>query len=226
MKLLLYGLQRSGTNYLEQTLKRNFRVVFLNSDKDRKQPCQKHFRIYDNKEVVGHIAYKNNIHIGSIDELEQHLKKKPDAYLIVSKDPYSWCLSYQNWAAECKWPPVSHHYVEEYNLFYGKWVELANESERIHFVKYIDLLDNTKPELNKMAKTIHLKPKLFSNLRPHRISTIPQSERFSKDRLAYYTQEKYLSNYTPDQLEEINKYLDTNVMSSLGYQIKHVQSTG
>lgn len=50
MKVLHYGLQRSGTNFLETLLKRKYRIQFLNSNQDRKSPLQKHFRLYDDKE--------------------------------------------------------------------------------------------------------------------------------------------------------------------------------
>jgi hypothetical protein len=154
--LLHYGLQRSGTNFLETLLKKKYRVRFLNSNTDRSSPLQKHFRLYDNKEVIPEPQYRNNIKVKNFDEFERLLETLPDYYVVISKDPYSWFLSYSNWAKKCNWPTVAHHYIKEYNLFYGKWLEFSGQTDKIVFVRYIDLLQNTDLELERLETKMKL----------------------------------------------------------------------
>lgn len=87
MKLLHYGLQRSGTNYLETLLKKNFRVRFLNSNKDRTSPLQKHCRLYKNKKIIPAPQYYNEITVDSFEHFQSLFKVKPDYYLVISKNP-------------------------------------------------------------------------------------------------------------------------------------------
>ena len=115
-------MQRSGTNCLETLLQKNYRVHFLNSNRDRSSPLQKHGRIYDDKNIMPEPQYQNDIYVDKFDQFEILFDVIPEYYIIVSKDPYSWCLSYLNWAGKCGWPDVDHHYIEEYNLFYGKYL--------------------------------------------------------------------------------------------------------
>ena len=98
MYVLHYGLQRSGTNYLETLLKKNFRIRFLNSNKDRRSPLHKHCRLYKNKQIIPEPQYQNDIVVDTFDQFESLFEVVPDYYFIISKDPYSWNLSYRNWA--------------------------------------------------------------------------------------------------------------------------------
>lgn len=216
-KLILYGLQRSGTNYLEQLLNRTYRVKYLNSNKDTKVPLQKHFRMYDEKNIVGHEVYLNSLMFNNYSELHDWFRIKPDAFIVISKDPYSWLLSYRKWAEKNAWPKVQHHHIEEYNLFYGKFLSLAKESDNIHFVRYQDLLCNMDGELARLQQLCGFAPRksLFRNTNLRRV---PQSARFTQDRLDYYVKEHYMDQFTETDLAETNALLSTEVMRSLGYE--------
>jgi hypothetical protein len=218
MKLLHYGLQRSGTNYLETLLKKKYQVRFLNSNKDRRSPLQKHFRLYDNKDIIPEPQYRNNIEIRYFDDFEHRLKVVPDYYLIISKDPYSWYLSYNNWAKKCNWPDVAHHYIMEYNLFYGKWLEFSRQTNKVIFVRYVDLIGNTNEKINDLASSMGLRSKSFGWLTSSSIGKVNQSGQFTDDRITYYLKEKYLECYTEEKLQEINSFLDPQVISLLGYK--------
>ena len=97
MKLVQYGMQRSGTNFVERVLKKNYRVHLLNNNHDRSSPLQKHCRLYENKELIPHPQYFNDVSIKTVQELDAFFKTSPDYYLVISKDPYSWYLSYKAW---------------------------------------------------------------------------------------------------------------------------------
>ncbi|MDH3980930.1 MAG: hypothetical protein OEU91_10525 [Gammaproteobacteria bacterium] len=220
MNLLHYGLQRSGTNFLETLLKKKYRVRFLNSDKDRRSPLQKHFRLYNDKDIISEPQYQNDLKFSDFESFERLFEVTPDYYLVISKDPYSWLLSYNNWAKKCNWPDVSHHYIEEYNLFYGKWLEFSRQTEKIIFIRYVDLLQNANEELSRLEAKIDLRKGIFSQFRSNVIGKVSQTRKFSNDRRSYYLSEKYLDRYNKGELQKINSLLDSRVVSQLGYETK------
>ncbi len=225
MKLLHYGLQRSGTNFLESLLAKKYHIEILNSNiqgirPDRSSPLHKHFRLYDEKDIVPEPKFTNELKINSLDAFEQLLEVVPDYYLIISKDPYSWFLSYSAWAKRSNWPEVPYHYILEYNLFYGKWLEFSRQTKRILFVRYIDLLRDPDVELYRLELEMHLKKKFLYMLRSSVVFKVPQSGDFSIDRRCYYLSEEYLQGYTKEGLQEINDLIDPEVLTRLGYQKK------
>jgi hypothetical protein len=225
MDLLHYGLQRSGTNFLESLLAKKYRVRFLNSNVDgirplRSSPLHKHFRLYDEKDIIPEPQYYNEIKLASFDDFERLLEATPKYYLIVSKDPYSWYISYLDWAKRCNWPEVPYHYILEYNLFYGKWLEFSRQTKKILFVRYIDLLQDPDQELNRLGAIMHLRKKFLYGLRSNLVPKVPQSAEFSLERRSYYLNEQYLESYTKEGLQEINALIDPEVIKMLGYQKK------
>lgn len=228
MIILHYGLQRSGTNLLETLMNNNYEERFWNppitsnSNESRKSPLQKHFRLYYNGEgFIPHDKYKHNFKIDTFEDWEKLLQINPDYYLIVSKDPYSWLLSYTSYVREVRqWARVSHHYIMEYNLFYGKWLEFSQQTSKIIFIRYIDLLKNPAQELEKLEIQIGLTKKNSMPVEDNLIEEIPQSKKFSQDRRSYYLDEKYLDNYSQKDLHELNTLIDSKVISGLGYEMK------
>ena len=225
MKLLHYGLQRSGTNFLESLLAKKYRVQFLNSNingirPDRSSPLHKHFRLYDEKDIVPEPKFRNELKIDRFIDFEKLLEIVPDYYLIISKDPYSWYLSYNDWARRSKWEPVPYHYILEYNLFYAKWLEFSQQTKKILFVRYIDLLRSPDEELNRLELEMHLQKKFLYMLRSNVVFKVPQSGEFSIDRRSYYVSEQYLQSFTKEDLKEINDLIDPRVITMLGYQKK------
>lgn len=216
-KLLQYGLQRSGTNFLEHLLKKKYKVKILNNNRDRTHPLQKHFRLYDEKDLIPEPQYKNEIYISNFKELEFHIGKIPDFYLIISKDPFSWLLSYRKWAKKCKWPEVNHHYVVEYNLFYGKWLEFANQTDRVLFVRYHDLIKNANEEMSRLELKMRLEKKLFLSNFSNSIAKVPQSSRFTKKKIDYYRNEKFYEIFSKKEIIKVNSIIDQEVVERLGY---------
>ena len=218
VKLLHYGLQRSGTNYLEALLAKNFRVRFLNSNSSRSSPLQKHCRFYDQKDIVPQAEYRNAIVVNNFRQFEELFDVVPDYYLIISKDPYSWYLSYRSWAQQCGWPSVTHHYIEEYNLYYGKFLELSLATEKILFVRYVELLTNRRAVLNALAVRMNLEKRFLSRFRTWSPRLVAQSTSFSGDRRDFYIGEEFLRAFSEEELRVLNGVLDVRVASLLGYQ--------
>lgn len=218
MNLIHYGLQRSGTNFLEDLIKKNYKVRFLNSNEDRSSPLQKHCRLYKNKEIIPEPQYDNNIVVETFYQFEELFNVTPDYYLIISKDPYSWYLSYRNWAKKCNWPKVNHHYIEEYNLFYKTFIEFSYQSDKFIFVRYIDLIKDAGAVLNSLEKYMKLERRLFSQLILKKPRKVSQSATFTESKRAYYLNKEYLEEYSAEDMQRLNELLDPQVISFLGYE--------
>ena len=220
VRILHYGLQRSGTNFLETLLKKNYQVRFLNNKEDRRSPLQKHCRLYKNKNIIPHPKFSNEIILDTFDQFESLLNVIPDYYLIISKDPYSWYISYLNWAKKCNWPKVSHHYIEEYNLFYKTFMEFSFQSNKFIFIRYLDLIQNTNEFLDDLEKNIILRKKIFSKLKLYNPTKISHSSIFTEDKKSYYINEEYLKYYKAENLQILNTLLDPKLISFLGYELR------
>lgn len=218
MDIQLYGLQRSGTNFTRTLLQKRFNVKTVNNEKDRHSINHKHTRIYDDKRIIPEPKYLNDIYISSFDDFESKLEKKADFYIVISKDPYSWLISYKNWAAKCDWPVKDYHYIEEYNLFYSKWVELSKQTGKFIFIRYIDIVSDVDVFLNEIKKRLGLDDRFsFSFLIKRKFRRVQKSQWFSDERKNYYLNEEFLIRYKQDELDMIHNILDPDMMKVLGY---------
>lgn len=220
MNLLHYGLQRSGTNYLEALLRRKYRVRFLNRNEDRSSPLQKHFRLYDEKDIVPEPRYRNDVVVGSYEDFARLFEVVPDYCLVISKDPYSWYSSYKAWAKRCDWPAVDHHYIEEYNLFYGKWLELSRKTDAVVHVRYVDLLRDPGAELSRLEARMRLRKRPLARWLSNRVGRVEQSARFTDEAREDFLDEGYLGQYGKEELEALNGRLDREVVALLGYETR------
>ena len=225
INILHFGLNRSGTNYLKELVDNHFDVIFLNTEEERDHPLHKHFRLYDDKSLIGRPNFINDKQFRSFAEFEQILPAGSvvSAYIIISKDPYSWNLSYRNWGIKNNWPASPHPFILEYNAFYGKWLQFSKETDKIAFVRYIDLLSDPEATLGGLRDRFNLpEKKKISKIR--RVKKVPMSHRFSASRVNYYLQEKYLDDYKTEELEELNRHLDHDLIQQLGYQSRPLRS--
>ena len=116
MNYYLYGLQRSGTNLLQSFLETNFNISFMNNQ-DRQSVYHKHFRIYDNKNIIPQTdkknQYKNEYIIHSLKELDKQLGdfNHTNKYIIVYKNIFSWLPSIEIWAKN-----VNGKLIQKWNL--------------------------------------------------------------------------------------------------------------
>lgn len=215
--ILHYGLNRSGTNYLKEILSKHFDLNFLNND-ERSGPLHKHFRLYDNKKLIGRPNFYNDKLFRSFQQFEQEALQgvRLDLVVVISKDPYSWHLSYTKWGKKNGWPPSPHPYIKEYNEFYRKWLQFSEESSRVLMVKYIDLLSDPADFLEKTGQRFDLP--LIQEIKTRiRIKKVPVSRRFTPKREEYYLNGKYLEEFSPPELEELNNNIDHELIKKLGY---------
>lgn len=102
-----HGLQRSGTNYLNQYLLR-LKVYPLNSfDEKRSSPRHKHCRWYsDKRQIPSFLAaqYGNDFIVKNLTELNRICGYPSSAaHLVVYKEKRDWLVSILNWSWKCGW---------------------------------------------------------------------------------------------------------------------------
>lgn len=203
MNALHFGLQRSGTNYFVKYFKDWFGNKIWNLENirniSRNSPLHKHFRLYDNKDLVPDLSYSNNYYIRCLDDYNNlvmdldkpyellDLKKYP--IFIISKDPINWLSSYKKWAIKCNWE-LKETYINEYFEFYGRWLLLANEGHKIMFIKYIDLVNKPIIVAFKIYFTVgfmfELKVLLKSLFGKYSIEKVAISPNFTSESLKSY----------------------------------------
>ena len=206
MRYYLYGLQRSGTNVIQTFLETNFNISFMNKG-DRQSPYNKHFRIYDDKDIIPQTdnknQYKNQYIIQSLKELDKLLGdlNQTNKYIIVYKNIFSWLPSIEKWAKGCKWKTNSKmEFVEDYLNFIKKWYSLRND--RVFFIKYEDFLnisDDNNSLVNKLSVFLNKKPK--KNI--YSFDKVNCSKQFTTSRKRYYINHEYMSLYPKEELDKI-----------------------
>jgi len=200
--IYIYGLQRSGTNVINDFLEINYGVKVVKNYKDRLNPAHKHFRIYDNKQLAP-VDFVNNHTINSIEELDTLLNDKThtNKYIVIFKNVYSWLPSIKKWATRCKWPNTStKFFLDDYFAFTDKWNSLIHE--RVLFIAYDDYLNLTLGENNELISNIEI----FLNVtkkKPNLIfpKEVSLSEKFSPKHLNYYKNKEYMNLFSDEEIQ-------------------------
>ena len=135
-KILIYGIQRSGTNYLEKNLKKN-NLINSNNKKKRNNELHKHFRFHNHQFIIPYVNYHKSSPILSFDDVIEN--NKIDHVIVLQKNIYNWYPSICKWAKKNKWKfsdkYFSEEYIEDYYLFY----KFFEDKECIK-INYEDLL--------------------------------------------------------------------------------------
>jgi len=212
MRYYIYGLQRSGTNLIQKFLETNFNISFMNNE-DRQSPYHKHFRIYDDKDIIPQTdqnnQYKNQYIINSLKELDKLLGdlNHTNRYIIVYKNIFSWLPSIEKWAKKCKWKTNSKmEFVEDYLNFIKKWCSIKND--RVFFINYEDFLnisDDNNSLINKLSVFLNKKKKKKKVI--YSFEKVGHSKKFTISRKKYYINHEYMSLYSKEELEKIKNNL-------------------
>lgn len=212
--VLIYGLQRSGTNYLEALIARNFPAVHKLNGTERNVITHKHFRLYQEKNIIPEPQFHNSLLVQNFTQFEANVPGVlPDLYIVASKDPYSWLSSYQRWSKKNNWPPHEHHYIQEYDLFYGMWMQFARETTKVMFIRYDDLLAEPEKIMNQLADRLGY-PAINKIRVPKKVYA---SKRFSSAK-----KEAHLSGAPKKELSEedkraIQQFVRPELMQFMGY---------
>jgi len=197
---------------------------FFKKEEARAHPSHKHFRLYRDKSLIPEPAYYNKLTFETFEEYYRALGLKKDlsGILVISKDPYSWYLSYQKWAEKCNWPEPEHHYVEEYIQFYRKWNEFRKHDDRIHFIRYMDLITQPEKEFekleNKFGLVLNNSARLFG--KKLGLNRVSKSKKMDQSQVQSYIQKEYLKKMDKKEILEINSLLDYSLMEEMDYKME------
>ncbi|MDC1221291.1 sulfotransferase [Salibacteraceae bacterium] len=226
MDLMIYGLERSGTNFTEAVMLENFQnIQFWNEHYPDALPTHKHFRLYDEKHFIPITQFLNNFHFPdflSFDKKVNELTRKADLkYVISVKDPYAWYQSFMKLAAKGNYIPVrskiaNGQFMLDWNLFHKKWLQFADEApERIKIIRYEDMINNTDESLNLIQSKFDLEAKSSSWHLPEKVG---MSKSFNAKRMLYYKKGSFKDKFPATHMRVISEMLDTDVLTSLGYE--------
>ena len=224
---LLYGLQRSGTNYLTTLLETNFEARVVIDDYTYSLPIHKHFRPYSKPWFFSHLNLLHDFHYETFNDFDAHcsrLKGKKDInYLVIAKEPYSWYFSFNRFARKekifyfMKKKYLNHLYMIEYSNYFRKWLEFRDQApDRIKIVRYEDLLMNLDKSLDDIRNSFDLQKKAEAY---QNVSKVGMSKKFTESDRQKYLEGKFHKKFTDEQLLLISEHLDNKVVEQLGYQV-------
>lgn len=198
--LKMFGLKRTGTNWLLQLLGKNYYLNwFINNG------GWKHGR-YRVKELLG---------------------RDMDCIVMV-KDLYSWLVSMHRYRGMWGGGDFGEfvkdgQFVEHWNLMNRHWLETSKafpKPFKMVIVRYEDLLENPEKECGRIASEIGLTKKLKNFVvETHRMGRNGKPEAQHFLRKPYYLRKKYMDGYTTGMINTVKKLADKNLAKELGYVI-------
>lgn len=221
----IFGLQRSGTNWLSFLIKENFNNV---------------------ETLINTGGWKHGHYM-----VPWSLQKEAHVATII-KNPYSWLVSvYNYWGPKRKkniGPDlrgvefkdfVRNRYlgekqrgipfliraknpVQQWNNMNIHWLSIRLANKRSCFVTYETIMANLSRSMEVIGKTLELEQKNKDKWVDNKKTFLPgddskinvSKETFNK---AYYQNESWKSFYTPELIEFINGELDLDLMTQFGY---------
>jgi hypothetical protein len=228
---MIYGLPRSGTNYVESLITGNFSgIVFRNEHYPEMLPTHKHFRLYDEKHLVPGVQYLNQFYYSNFESFDRHVASLTGCadlnYLMVVKNPYAWYNSYYRYAHKrMPWKrkviaflrrEANAHFLLEWNLFSKKWLQFSNESpSRVKIVRYEDIVQDFVGKMEEIQSFYGLSKKQneWTNL-----DKVNMSHTFTEHRKNYYASGAYVADIPPHHFRVVTEVLDKAVMEWLGYE--------
>jgi hypothetical protein len=224
---LIYGLQRSATNYFQQLILKNYgHIRFLNDSYARCLPTHKHFRLYDEKAAICNEKYLNTFLYEDFGAFKSHVASLTGEacgiFLVCVKHPFSWYLSYGRHARKNGLSffrkSTNSHYIIDYNLFYGKWMEFARQSpSEVMFLKYEDFIRDLPLALDQVEVCFRLEKSRETLENPVRV---PMNKRFTHARKDFYNEERFLREIRPADRKVILDLLDGELLGDLGYALR------
>lgn len=168
-KVIIRGIQRSGTNFLEKILSELDTKIINKGNIERNKPQHKHFRIQDNKSsIFMDKQYFNSIYLENIQDLNlKSCNKKDIKNILIIKDPVNWILSINRWAKKCNWIAKDKNLTDDYDLmlkylfewdcFHLKWLQFSKDKEYLLILQWENLITNFQENLKMITDFIGVK---------------------------------------------------------------------
>lgn len=191
-KVKIYGLKRSGTNYLTLLLRRNYKVEAL----------------------VNKGGWKHGLY-----RCRELLGKALNAIVIV-KHPLPWLVSmyrYQKAFTHFGNFIKKEDAIIAWNSHGAYWQTMEPADFKIVFVRYEDLVQHPEKECEKIAQELDFEKKgNFRNVR----NRVKPGEKISTKKFDrfFYTAHRYLKGYKPDLVRFVAERIDPYVLDGYGYE--------
>lgn len=205
----IFGLQRTGTNFVEVVMRNNFSVRKTNTQRN----CWKH----------------------SITVPKNYKPRSPT--IVIYKNPYTWVesIAFRNtvdWVrTQLTYPATEDcdpalkvgssglnlsNLAKTYNHFYTTWL-LNNPGTNVVFIKYEDLLvpDSRERVFQDLASKFQMKPRQPNFTFPDR-GSVSQSRDYNSSRETYYLKQTP-EKLTPIQIQEVGRIVDSRIFEKTGY---------
>jgi len=139
-----HGIQRSGTNYLNELLVQKRYFVINRHDPMRGSRFHKHCRWQPEKSrVLMDVSYRNSFLCNTIEELNQFCGfKEKQKHVVLFKKPGAWLDSINRWAEKCGWQVANqvdflNLALVEWDDYYFFWQKFATESpDKVMLLNY------------------------------------------------------------------------------------------
>jgi len=221
----IYGLRRTGTNYLQWLLANNFRQLVVLVDAFRwKHGLPSNITPEQRYKFIDTISHKDY-------KLSADLQKFPGAevlsdeihYIMCVKDPYSWYISI------CKWSglnpfPTDKDKLEKMYLWnymgerYKKFCCGGTNRETRIILRYEDLLSGLTEVLNTLSEITGLR--LSTKTKVVDCDNDVYSGQSFEARRKFYIKKEYLCFYSPTDFAAMRDFIDADVAKYLEYKIQ------
>jgi hypothetical protein len=203
----IYGVQRTGTNYLTALIEKNIKVEVFTHDFGWKHG-----------DVAWPSQYLVNTENKRSVERQEYLRKlisnKRLIGIVLIKNPYTWIKSIERYAKKC-WPHelTIEEYFNFYNQRYKGYLEFWNTPTTRwgykHFfpVIYENLLSDLAGEVRRIGKFCGIDVGSVED-----VGRVEQSQRFTEEMREFYL--------NPVESESVSKFVDWKTMGYYGYKEK------
>ena len=223
----IFGLERSGTNYIEWLLKSNFcdLLVFRHElgwkHGDPKELFVRFLNQGINPDEVPNIrtrltapAFQNQ----EFAETTLRLVAQRRLYFVLMvKNPYSW---YESLAKYQRFPlrPIRKDAIRRWSIQNRRWCDLHDQHhDRSLIMRYEDLLRNLPGCLTHLQNTCSLERQ--TQIKDCQLRIAPDIRLTTKDfDRTYFLEKKFLERYNRHNFENINRNLDPEMMKRFGYE--------
>ena len=149
-----HGLQRSGTNYLNECLWLCGNSPINSFDEKRNSPRHKHCRWYADKKSIPSFLikqYRNNFFVNNLDELNKIAKYPTNTiHLVIKKKIISWLASVCNWGLYCNWFKDKNsalnnldELILDYKNYYCFWDKLEKQHNgKVYILSFEEINKN------------------------------------------------------------------------------------
>jgi hypothetical protein len=217
----IYGLMRTGTNYISSLLKLNFKntFVFMNVGGWK----HGYFIKYPNNKNVLNSVDKKARRIYHKQKLIKLFRLNKVKFIIMIKNPYKWLLS----VLKHKGKEINENNIKlelkDWNLKYKNY-KYHLENGTALLIRYEDLLENRNLILNKIKNKYKLNKKSVNYKNINKILNANFDCNLGKTKNKIFNKKEfYLDNsnklFSDEILQVINENINKNLLNYYGYKL-------